>query len=183
MIGSVLNGVIGIAKVADLRLRLLILRLRYPSITIGKNVVIDRNVFIRALDGGSIRIGDNTHIWRGCVIEARGGTLTIGRNSLINAGTVIITCDKVDIGEYALIAEHVTIRDQDHEHDLAAGPYAEQGRLVSPVEIGANVWIGAKVTITRGVTIAPNSVIGSNSVVTKSLGGSQKFAGVPAKPI
>lgn len=158
-------------------------RAGFAKISFGHNVRVDRNVILRTSDGGSITIGANTHIWPGAILDARGGQIVIGENGLVNAGCYIVSTEKILVGRDALIAEHVTIRDQDHGFADGAKPYSEQGRIEGPVIIGDNVWIGAKSTVTRNVDIASGTIIGANSVVTKSLSGAQIFAGAPARPL
>jgi acetyltransferase-like isoleucine patch superfamily enzyme len=116
----------------------------------------------------------------GSKIVANGGHVRIGAGSLVNMGCNIIATGSITIGDHALIAEHVTIRDQDHAFADTGVPYRVQERLTDPITIGDNVWLGAKVTVTRGVTIPPNTIVGANSVVTKSLTGGRIFVGAPA---
>ena len=78
-----------------------------------------------------------------------------------------------------MIAEHVTVRDQDH--NFGAGVETiESGFTTAAIEIGNNVWIGAKATITKGVKIGNNSVVGANSVVTRDVPPDTVVAGSPA---
>ena len=105
----------------------------------------------------------------------------VGLNVYIGCGVVITAHEEIKIGAGTLIAEYVTIRDQDHVFDDPGIPVEQQGRTSAPVSIGDNCWIGAKVTITRGVTVPDGSVIGANSVVTRSLHGGRVYAGAPAK--
>ncbi|MEZ5708017.1 MAG: acyltransferase [Blastomonas sp.] len=163
--------------------RKLMIRLRYENVTFGRQVRVDRNVLIRTSDGGRIAIGDNTHIWPGAILDARNGEITIGDRGLVNAGCYIVSTRRIHIGCDALIAEYVTIRDQDHEYADPSRPYSDQGRIDGEIVIGDNVWLGAKVTVTRDVQIADGTIVGANSVVTRSLSGARIFAGAPARPL
>lgn len=106
----------------------------------------------------------------------------IGSDSYIGAGAVIAASELITIGRDALIAEYVTIRDQDHEFE-SHGPTRLAGMRTAPIHIGDNVWIGAKATITRGVTIGDNAVVGANSVVTGDVPADAVYAGAPARLI
>ena len=106
----------------------------------------------------------------------------IGQNCLIGRGAVIICNDRIEIGDGTLIAEHVTIRDQDHRHQ-GEGRLEIQGSVSSPIRIDHDVWLGAKVTVTRGVVIGAHAVVGANSVVTRSLPDRGIYVGAPAKRI
>lgn len=137
---------------------------------------------MRCTDGGAIHIGDGCHIDAGAYLVARSGVLTIGRCGFIGPGSVIVACEKISIGIDVLIAEYVTIRDQDHEFE-ATYPTRVSGMRTTPISIGDNVWIGAKVTLTKGIIIGDNSVIGANSVVTGDIAADEVAAGAPAKVI
>ena len=108
------------------------------------------------------------------------GALTTGKNVHIGIGSVIACRDEITIGDDVLIAEHVTIRDQDHRYG-GPKPTAQNGFDTAPIKIGNNVWIAAKVTITKGVTIGDNVTIGANSVVTRDIPSDCVAFGAPAK--
>ncbi len=156
------------------------LRLAYPGIAIPPAVRFGRAVRLRTFDGGSIAIATGAYIDDGTLIEACGGQLQIGAHSRIGRGSVIICSDRISIGAGTLIAEYVTIRDQDHRHGGEDGLDA-QGLVTAPIVIGANVWLGAKVTVTRGVHIADRVVVGANAVVTRGIAERGVYGGVPAK--
>lgn len=84
----------------------------------------------------------------------------------------------VEIGDYTLIASHVTITSL--THDTCAKLFAES--LISkPVFIGRNVWIGSHATILPGVRVGDGAVIGAGAVVTKDVPTDSIVVGVPAK--
>ncbi len=145
-------------------------------------VVVGRHVRLRATDGGSAILQDGVSLDRLTDITVKHGRLEIGARSYIGPGSVICARDQVIIGTDCLIAEHVTIRDQDHRF----GPgliTAQAGFTTAPVIIGNNVWIGAKATVTKGVTIGDNVVIGANSVVTRNIPSNSVAVGMPARVI
>ncbi|WP_218939971.1 acyltransferase [Roseovarius bejariae] len=127
-----------------------------------------------------MHLGEGVAIDRFADITAKHGRLVVGRFSYIGQYSVICSRDAIIIGSNCLIAEHVTIRDQDHRF----GPglvTAKAGFITAPINIGDNVWLGAKVTVTKGVTIGPGSVIGANSVVTQDIPANSVVVGVPAR--
>lgn len=140
------------------------------------------NVNFKLTDGGRFLVNHGrVDIDRNALIVVKYGLLEIGSNAYIGVGSLICAREKIIIGESALIAEYVSIRDQDHA--LTSQPYHKAGFVTAPITIGNNVWIGAKATITKGVTIGDNAVIGANSVVTKDIPANAVAAGVPAKVI
>jgi acetyltransferase-like isoleucine patch superfamily enzyme len=154
----------------------------FPGLRVGLGVRLGANVYFSIVDGGHVEIGDNVHLDRGVNIVVE-GDLSIGANSYVGVCTVITAAERIEIGEDALIAEHVTIRDQDHRFTDADVPYRLQGRVTMPITVGRNVWIGAKATILRGVSVGDNCVIGANAVVRSSIATGSIAAGVPAQVI
>ncbi len=114
---------------------------------------------------------------------AKGGTVSIADNTFIGAGSLIIARGKIEIGSDCLIAERVSIRDQNHRICRSDVPFSRQGFSVAPIQIGNNVWIGAGAVVLEGVTIAGNSVAAANAVVTRDIQEWTVAAGIPARAI
>ena len=140
----------------------------FCDVSFGPGVYVYPRVTLRARNGGRIRIGARTHLWPGVVLDAKGGIIEIGKDGLLNIGAHVVAVERVSIGDYALIAEYVTIRDSDHAAGGELAPSCFSGRVTSTITIEDDVWLGAKVTVTRGVTIGKSAVVGANAVVTKS---------------
>jgi acetyltransferase-like isoleucine patch superfamily enzyme len=158
------------------------LPLAYPGIRCHRSVRFGRGVTVCAFDGGRLDIGPDTLIDDGALVQVDRGHLHIGAGCRVGRGAVIVCLDRITIGAGTLIAEHVTIRDQDHLHhgDL---PLDAQGMTASPITIGENCWLGAKATVTRGVFLADHVVIGANAVVTRDAPQRGVYAGIPARRI
>lgn len=149
--------------------------------TVGR-IHVARHVRLRATDGGTARLSDAVSIDRFADLTVKCGHLEIGARTYIGQYSVICAREAIRIGTDCLIAEHVTIRDQDHTFGLGLTT-AKAGFATSPVTIGNNVWIGAKATVTKGVTIGDNVVIGANSVVTRDIPPNSVAVGAPARVI
>lgn len=156
------------------------LHLAYPGVRCHPSVLFGKGVTIRAYSGAQLDIGEGTVILEHAQLQVEGGHLKIGRNCLIGRGAVVFCVREIEIGDGTLTAEHVTIRDQDHNY-LGEGRLESKGTTSAPIKIGQDVWLGAKVTVTRGVEIAPHAVVGANSVVTRSLPDRAVYAGAPAR--
>jgi acetyltransferase-like isoleucine patch superfamily enzyme len=152
-------------------------------VDLGNSVWIDRNVVLIAGPPrrtariisretedrnawGRLRIGDNSHLGVGTIIQAHGG-VTIGDFFTSSAGTKIYSfsnepkrCRKgtLDVGD--------------------AGPEY----VLTPVEIGHNVWLGLDVVVI-GHRIGTDSFVMPKSVVKTDIGGNTVSAGNPAQPI
>ena len=108
--------------------------------------------------------------------------MRLGARAHVGIGAVIVAREAITVGEDALIAEHVTIRDQDHAFG-GGGPTNASGYRTAPIVIGRNVWIGAKATVLRGVSIGDGAVVAAGAVVTRDVPEGTTVAGVPARPI
>jgi len=107
---------------------------------------------------GSIKIGENAFINRGCLIDGSGG---------------------VTIGENVRLAFNVSLITSSHEIGKSLRRAAELVR--EPVSIGDGAWIGASALVMPGVEISSGVVVGAGSVVTKDLHKDAVFVGVPAR--
>lgn len=157
-------------------------RLSYAGISVGRGVRLGRGVYISVVRGGTLDLGNHVHIDSYSYLTVV-GALTIGPRSYIGVGCTLVAQDRITVGQDALIAAYVTLRDQDHEMDRSDAPYREQGLVASPISIGQNVWIGTKATVLRGCSIGDNCVVGANAVVTKDIEGGRVAVGVPARVV
>lgn len=112
--------------------------------------------------GGSVRLGESVFVGPYCVLYGHGG-LTIGKNSLIAAHTVIIPSN--------------------HGFADRDSPIATQPATSVGIHIGEDVWLGAGVRVLDGVTIGRGCVVAAGAVVTKSLPDYAIAVGVPARVI
>jgi acetyltransferase-like isoleucine patch superfamily enzyme len=87
-------------------------------------------------------------------------SITIGKNTLIGADSMIIDSDF---------------------HEIPLG--SSGGVRHAPIEIGEGVFIGTRSIVLKGVTIGDGSVIGAGSVVSKNIPAHCIAAGNPAKVV
>jgi len=161
--------------------------LRKPGhIMLGDNVAIDDFVM---LDGcceeePAIRIGDNAVVSKGCVIQAKTGSLFVGENCDIGAHTVLTSVSGISLAPSVLIAANCYIGGARYHFEDMAAPIMNQGIYSrGPISIGEGSWIGASATILDGVTIGKGCVIGAGSLVTADIPDYGVAVGVPAKVI
>lgn len=134
--------------------------------------------------GGTLSVGRGVFFCRNVELTvARDARLTIGDNVFVGRGVVISAHDAVYIGRDTLIAEYVSIHDNDHVFKEIGKPIHEQGFVAEPCSIGDGCWIGAGSKILKGAGIGNNSVLGAGSVLTKQLISNVVAVGVPAKVI
>ena len=149
----------------------------------------DRVEQMRILDELLGSRGENTQITAPFYIDY-GKFIYLGDNCEINMNCVFLDCNKITIGDNALIAPGVHIYTVFH-------PIASNERFrisknggfpfaiskTAPVTIGKNVWIGGGSLIMPGVVIGDNVTIGAGSLVTKSIPGNVLAYGTPCRVI
>ena len=130
----------------------------------------------QVLLGNKITIEKDVHI-------QGSGILTIGNNVKIGRRNEIGCNEHIYIGNDAILADNVSIRDTDHKFDDINIPIRKKGINTAPIKIGNDVWIGYGVVITKGVRIGDGCVIGANSGVTHDIPPYTIAAGIPARVI
>jgi len=131
------------------------------QIIIGANCLLDHNVRLIAANQATLRIGDDTQI---------------GIGSVINCGTGIT------IGTKSLISGYVYL--QDSNHGTAPGtPIMDQALTYAPISIASDAWLGSHVSVLAGTAVGPGTVIGAHAVVTKDIPAHSIAVGIPAKVI
>jgi maltose O-acetyltransferase len=119
-----------------------------------------------------------------------GKFIYLGENCEINMNCVFLDCNRITIGDNALIAPGVHIYTVYHPvsaekrfNKSIDGSFPFAVSQTAPVTIGNNVWIGGGSIILPGVTIGDNVTIGAGSVVTKSIRSNVLAYGNPCKII
>ena len=163
----------------------------------GKNLMLKYNSLDYSDKPGQMKIldkllgskGAQTQITAPFFIDY-GKFIFLGNNCEINMNCVFLDCNKITIGDNALIAPGVHIytvfhpvsaRERLNKSVNADFPFAIS--KTAPVTIGNNVWIGGGSIILPGVTIGNNVTIGAGSVVTKSIPDNVLALGNPCKVI
>lgn len=155
----------------------------YPSIRIGKSLIIEKNVSLNIMYGGTITIGDHCELRRGVQLLSYGGNIIIGHNSSINPYTLVYGQGNISIGNYVRIAAHCTLIPSNHVFADISVPICKQGLLNRGIVIEDDVWIGTGVRVLDGVVIATGCIIGAGSVVTHSTEPYGIYVGIPARKI
>jgi acetyltransferase-like isoleucine patch superfamily enzyme len=102
--------------------------------------------------------------------------LSIGESVFV-AKTVEFAChEKIEVGNYVVINDHVKILAATHDLSDPAWPM-----LRRPIKIGNYAWIATSAIILPGVTIGEGAVIGAGAVVSKDVPPFAIAAGNPAQ--
>ncbi|MFH1084664.1 MAG: acyltransferase, partial [Chloroflexota bacterium] len=117
-----------------------------PRLTIGPHCFIDDGVTIYAHpDGGLVRLGEGVHVYRGTVIEiGRGGSVVIGDHTHVQANCNIKGfLGSTIIGRHVQIAPHCGFSPYEHGFDDPAASIRDQAITSSgDIILEDNVWLG-----------------------------------------
>lgn len=133
---------------------------------------------------GRIVLGDGVYVCRRTTWTVlNGATLCLGNDVFIGPGVMISTHRAVNIGNDSLVAEYVSIYDNEHIWTDMRKPIREQGYTTTACSIGNGCWIGAGSKILMGGSLGDDCILGAGSVLKKSIPGGVVAAGVPARVI
>ena len=123
----------------------------FTEIELGRKSYLKLSKLVKARSGVKIKIRDNAHV-------------EIGEGTSFNYDCMVVSHDKIKIGNNVQFGPHVYI--YDHDHDYRAKDGLEKLKYkTGPVTIGNNVWIGANAIILRDTFIGDNCVVGAGTVV------------------
>jgi acetyltransferase-like isoleucine patch superfamily enzyme len=128
-------------------------------------------------------IGHGVNLGNVTLNVAPSASLSVGDGSSINDYSRIVAIMNVTIGCNVMIAEFVSIRDNDHVFDRIDIPMKMQGLRGSPIVIEDDVWIGRGAVVLKGARIGGGSVIGAHAVVNRDIPPYSIAVGVPARII
>lgn len=159
-------------------------------INVGRNCILEDDVFIHGLSERGIELSDNVTIAKGAqligtgVVRNKGIGIIIGTGSAIGSNNFIGGQGGVQIGENVILGPYVKIFSENHNINQDDKPIKLQGENRKGVKINNNCWIGAGVTILDGVELAEGTVVAAGAIVTKShLEKNMIIGGIPAKII
>jgi acetyltransferase-like isoleucine patch superfamily enzyme len=132
-------------------------------IQISDGVFLNDGIRFEAGSGGSIEIGEGTHIQPDCQFSAYVGDIIVGRNVQIAPRCAFYPYD------------HGTARNE----SMMKQPLTSKGGIIVKDE----AWIGYGAIILDGVTIGTGAVVGAGSVVKDDVPDYAVSAGMPAKLI
>ncbi|EIF5084244.1 acyltransferase [Clostridium perfringens] len=112
--------------------------------------------------GSLIRIKRGMHSTGPLYLKAiNGGKMKIGQNCFFNHNCSITASNNINIGDSCCFGNNLVIVDHDHNFRKLGNDIFVSGEVI----IGNNVWIGANVTVLRNTYIGDNCVIGANCIV------------------
>jgi acetyltransferase-like isoleucine patch superfamily enzyme len=158
----------------------------HNSVHFGPNIFIgDRVVIYQHADGGSVELGKRVHIYGETFIQTgTGGSLNIGDNSHIHPRCQFSAYKaSIHIGSGVLIAPNCAF--YPYNHGIASGELIKDQPLQSKGDIivGDDAWLGFGVIVLDGVRIGKGAAIGAGSVVTNNIPDEAIAVGKPASVV
>jgi galactoside O-acetyltransferase len=130
---------------------------------------------------GELVLGQNVMLSDGCALQVSpGARLILGDRVFVGRQSVIRADELVEIGSDTIIAEHCTIRDQNH-HLVPEERMREEATITSPVRLAEKVWIGAGVRVLKGAQIGEGAMVAANAVVKGVIPARVVAGGIPAR--
>lgn len=158
---------------------------RHPEkIYLGKRVIIDDYCLIDARGSGEkgVNIGDDVFIGRGVIIQAKVGSISVGSNTSIGAGSSIISQGGVEIGEMVNIAGNCSISGGSYKVGRDSKSEREHGKHTrGPIYIDRKCRLGMEVMVLDGVHVGEGVILGAKSLITRDLPEYCVAAGIPAE--
>jgi len=115
--------------------------------------------------------------------ETSEGYINIGKNVYIGTGCCLHGHKGLEIGDYSLLAQNITITPYSHKFDDPEKLIRDQGGYSKKLTIGKDCYIGKNVCILYCADIGEGSIVGAGSVVVKPVPAFSVVVGNPAKVI
>jgi len=158
----------------------------HGNLQLDDNVFIgDRVVIYQAADGGAVKIGKRAHLHREIIIETgKGGSLTIGNDTHIQPRCQFSAYKgEIRIGSDVQIAPFCAFYPYNHRFE-ADNPIKDQALFTKGgIVVEDDAWIGVGVIVLDGVRIGKGAVVGAGSIVTHDIPENAIALGVPARVV
>lgn len=155
-------------------------------VRVGRGVFVDDGCVVYGRDPAApLVLGDRVSLYRGTVIHlGEGGSLAIGDDTHVQNDVIITAFGRVAIGRQVQIAPRCSFYPYDHGFaDPGAAIQEQPLRRRGGITVEDDVWIGVGATVLDGVTIGRGAVVGAGAVVTGDVEPFAIVAGVPARVI
>jgi acetyltransferase-like isoleucine patch superfamily enzyme len=156
------------------------------NLVLGNNLFIgDRVVIYNPGDGGRVDLSDGVRIYGDTFIQTgQGGSVKIGGDTHIQPGCHLLAYKaSIEIGRDVQIAPRCAF--YPYDHGIFPGELIWKQPLTTKgnINIEDDVWLGFGVIVLSGVRIGRGAVVAAGSVVTHSIPAGAIAVGVPARVV
>ncbi len=152
----------------------------------GSNVFVgERAVILRSAGEGTVELLDGVQVNRDCTFELfEGGSIKVGEQVGLQRGCILVAAvQPITIGRRAEIASYCSFYSYDHGIEAGREIFGQPLTSRGPIIVGEDAWLGTGVTVLSGVRIGRGAVVGAGSVVVRDIPDYAIAAGVPARVI
>lgn len=156
--------------------------LQWCGIEVATGCDIHGSVRFDVSRGGTITIGRNCILEAGCILESYGGSILLEEGVFLGPYCVVYGHGGLHVGANTMIATHSVLIPANHG---LAGTEAIKGQPETRkgIRIGRDCWLGSGTHILDGVAIGEGCVIGAGSVVSRLIPPHSIAVGVPARVV
>ncbi len=160
--------------------------IHHGNLQFGANVFIgDRVVLFQDQDGGPVELGERVHLYGDTYIQTGdGGSLKIGPDSHIQPRCQFSAYKSpIQIGCSVQIAPNCAF--YPYDHGVAPGELIKKQPLQTKggIIVDDDAWLGYGVIVLDGVRIGKGAVVGAGAVVTRDVPDDAIAVGVPARVV
>lgn len=160
--------------------------IHHKNLRLGANVGInDRAIIFQDTNGGPIELGDRVFIHSDAVIQTgEGGSVRIGNDTHVHPRCQLSAyMSPIQIGSNVLIAPNCAFYPYDHAKEPGK-PIRHQGFVTKGgIFIDNDSWLGFGVIVLDGVRIGKGAVVGAGAVVTTDVPDGAIAVGNPARVV
>lgn len=160
--------------------------LYHTRLILGEHVFIgDRVIIFQARDGGLVELGDHVRLYGDVLLETGPrGSIALGAQTRIHRGCHLIAYEApIRIGRDVEISQNCAFYSYDKGFAAGERILAQPLQTKGPIVIGDHVWLGVGVIVLSGVRIGNGVVMGAGSVVTRDIPDGAIAVGVPARVV
>ena len=158
----------------------------HGSVHLGSHVLIDDGVLLyQDSDGGPVVLGDRVRLQSEVYVQTgQGGSVTIGADSRLQRGCQVEAyAAPIRIGSRVGLAPRCALYSFDHSFEPGV-PYSVQPlQTKGGITIEDDVWLGHGAIVLSGVRIGKGAVVAAGAVVTRDVPAGAVVAGVPARVV
>jgi acetyltransferase-like isoleucine patch superfamily enzyme len=160
-------------------------KIYHSNLKMEGNVFIGDRVVIYQSNSGKIKLGKGVQLYSDIVMETGdGGTITVGEETHVQPRCQLMAyLGHLDIGCRVEIAPNCAFYPYDHGVEPGQKIRSQPLKTKGGIKIDDDAWLGVGVIVLDGVRIGKGAVIGAGSVVTKEIPDNAIAVGVPAKVI
>lgn len=161
-------------------------RIAHRQLTIGDHCFVSGGVLIyEERDSGTVELGARVHVHEAVTIQTgHGGSLSIGDDTHVQPRCQFSAYrGRIEIGARCEIAPNCAFYPYNHGMDAAIAMQQQPTYSRGGIRVGDEAWLGFGVILLDGIGIGRGAVVAAGAVVTTDIPDFGIAAGVPARVV